>query len=111
MENLESSCIAGGTSSGNQQQPLFGVLKRNILSVRLPTKRWMAVKDPFNRILFARIDENLQSHLVIFFDEKMHVYVSYDNEIVDWMKWNAPKSQTDVEEILKVIDTCFPMSA
>lgn len=85
----------------------YRFLKDNLNPLKLPNKQWKHIADLENDIKWIKVGKDLNAYLAVILDPELNVRVYYQNKLVDWIEWDKPKTEKDMEQVLQIVDDCF----
>ncbi|KAK0075615.1 hypothetical protein PV325_006633 [Microctonus aethiopoides] len=68
---------------------------------------WSPVVDRNRSIKFVRIEHDLSCYLVVLLDSELNVRVYHQNTLVKWMEWDKPRTESDIEKMLEIVNLCL----
>lgn len=107
---MHSSLNENSTMSQNSRihpKYLYTCIKNNLCNLKFPSRKWVQVVDPDNKIEFLRIEDDLTAYLVVCLDAELNVQVYCNKKLVKWFEWEKPQTEKDVEKILQIVNDCI----
>lgn len=95
--------------SVNCPKCLYKQMVEKVNRLKLPRGQWMFIIEE-SSIRFYRIERELNCYLTVSLDSELNIKIYHHNRLLNWMEWEKPKSEEDVENMLEIVNDCIDSS-
>lgn len=82
----------------------FKNIEKNMSMLKLPSKKWMTVKNLNNEIKFVRVENDYSTYLTVSLNIQLEMKVYYKSKLLKWIQCDKPQVDEDIVEVLQLID-------